>query len=78
MPIDEKIPSMTDEKLKALHANASRLAQSGVAKQQAEAGRLLPLIDAELEARAAVKAQAQQEKRRAPRAAKTRAASAKA
>lgn len=65
MSVDDKIPGMSDAHLKALQANASRLAESGTDKQQAEAGRLLPLIGAELDARAAAKALAQQEKRAA-------------
>ncbi len=77
MRLDEKIPGMTDADLKALYANATRLAESGTDKQQSEAGRLLPLIGAEVDARASAKAQALQEKRTTQRAAKTRAPRAK-
>lgn len=77
MPLDDKIPGMTDAQLKALHANAGRLAESGPAKQQAEAARLLPLVAAEIEARAAAKAQMLLEKREEKKASQ-RAKKAKA
>lgn len=53
MAIDERITEFSDKELAALHENIVRLAQSGSAKQQAEAARLMPLVDAELAARKA-------------------------
>jgi hypothetical protein len=68
MQIDERIPDMSDKELDTLHANAKRLAESGSAKQQLDAGRLLPLINAALETRkadrAAERASALAEKKR--------------
>jgi hypothetical protein len=79
MSLDDKIPAMTDAQLKALQANASRLAETGAAKQQAEAARLLPLVGAEIDARAAAKAQTllekREEKKATQRAKKARASS---
>lgn len=74
MGIDDRIPELSDKELETFHANASRVAESGAPKQQ-EAERLLPLIAAELEARRAVRAQADQE-RRAAMATRRKAASA--
>ena len=51
MTIEDRIPDMTDKELENLHGNATRLAQAGVSKQQAEAIRLLPIIDAARAAR---------------------------
>lgn len=65
--IQDRIPAMSDGELDALHANAKRLAESGAAAQQADAQRLLPVIGAEVEARAAVRAQALQARREALR-----------
>lgn len=51
MTIEDRIPEMTDKELENLHGNATRLAQAGASKQQAEAIRLLPIIDAAMVAR---------------------------
>jgi hypothetical protein len=61
MAIEDRIPEMTDKELAVLHDNAKRLALSGAVKQQTDAERLTPLIEAELaarKARAPVKAKA--------------------
>lgn len=63
MLLDEDIPNLSDKELEALHANAIRLAQSGAAKQQAEAERLLPIVGAVVEERRAERARALAEKR---------------
>lgn len=42
------IPSMADDALRNLHANAQRLGMSGSTAQRAMASELLPLIEAEL------------------------------
>ena len=51
--VEGTIPDLPAKELASLHANALRLTQSGAAKMQAEAQRLLPLIEAELEKRKA-------------------------
>jgi hypothetical protein len=48
MDIAERLPSLTDQQLAIMRANAERLAEGGTHKQQAESARLLPLIDAEI------------------------------
>ena len=48
MDIAERLPSLTDQQLAIMRANAERLAEGGTNKQQAESARLLPLIDAEM------------------------------
>jgi hypothetical protein len=53
MNIAEKLPSLTDKDLASLRSNAERLGQAGTPKQQEEAARLLPLIEAELGGRKA-------------------------
>jgi len=63
--IEERIPEMTDKELENLRGNAARLVQSGSAKQQAEAARLLPIIDAASETRRAANSVAQVEKKKA-------------
>lgn len=45
MAIEERIPQMSDKELDNLLANAVRLAQSGAAKQKAEAERLVPIVE---------------------------------
>ena len=53
--LHDRVPSMDDNALTSLHANAVRLAQSGNDRQRATASTLLPLIEAELETRRATK-----------------------
>ncbi len=52
-PLADMIPAMSDPDLKALRANAARLSESGTAVQMNTASEILPLIDAEVERRAA-------------------------
>jgi hypothetical protein len=47
MAVDERIASYSDKELANLRENIVRLAESGSAKQKAEAERLMPLVDAE-------------------------------
>ncbi|HWT31584.1 MAG TPA: hypothetical protein VN240_11235 [Propylenella sp.] len=53
MDIAEKVPSLTDQQLAVMRANAERLGEVGTRKQQGEAARLLPLIQAEIDGRKA-------------------------
>jgi hypothetical protein len=53
VPIEESIPGMADKDLAMLRSNAVRLAASGTPAQREAAERLMPLIEAELEARRA-------------------------
>lgn len=53
MAMADLIPTLDDEGLANLRANAQRLETSGVARQQEQAAALLPLIDAELAERLA-------------------------
>jgi hypothetical protein len=56
--IEDRIPVMTDADLKALQANAERLVASGTDDQRMEAQQILPVIAAEVGARAKAKAEA--------------------
>ncbi len=47
MAVDERIASYSDKELANLRENIVRLAETGSAKQKAEAERLMPLVDAE-------------------------------
>ncbi len=67
MAMADLIPTLDDEGLANLRANAQRLEASGIARQQAQASALLPLIDAEL---------AERLLRAPPKVAKARAAKA--
>lgn len=51
MQMMERLPNLADQELKHLLANARRLAETGTAKQQAEARALEPLIEAEIAGR---------------------------
>ena len=73
MAIDERITEFSDKELTALHDNIVRLAQSGSVKQQTEAQRLMPLVDAELAARKA-RAPAKPARKTAAKSKKTAAA----
>ncbi|WP_298747127.1 hypothetical protein [uncultured Brevundimonas sp.] len=55
-PLADMIPAMSDPDLKALRANAARLAETGSPVQMAAAAEILPLIDAEVARRAAAPA----------------------
>lgn len=55
MTLVEKLPSMADDALGNLYANAERLEQAGTKAQRASAADLLPAIRAELTARQGAK-----------------------
>ena len=55
MTMAELIPTLDDQQLGNLHANALRLEGAGAPGQQKAAAEMLPLITAELEAREARK-----------------------
>lgn len=57
MTLIERLPSMADDALGTLHANAVRLGASGSAAQRASAVALLPALEAEIAARDAAKSQ---------------------
>lgn len=52
MNIEERLPQLSDSELGNLHDNAVRLSRSGEGAMKAEAERILPMIDAEVETRA--------------------------
>jgi hypothetical protein len=64
MSIEDRIPEMNDKELANLRDNAMRLAQSGAPKQQAEAARLIPIIEAASEERRTANAAALVEKKK--------------
>jgi hypothetical protein len=51
MDMAERLPSLTSEDLASLRSNAERLGRTGTPRQQEEADRLLPLIEAEVKGR---------------------------
>jgi len=55
MGIAEQLPTMENDALAALHANAKRLLENGTPDQQTAAAELLPSIISELAARNAAK-----------------------
>ena len=65
MEMDQRIPDLSDKELESLHANALRLLDAGTPKQRQQAESLLPLIGAQMETRAAARAQTQAGKRAA-------------
>jgi hypothetical protein len=65
-PLADMIPAMSDPDLKALRANAARLAETGSPTQVTAAADILPLIDAETARRAADKTTTAVKKPRAP------------
>lgn len=72
MDLMERLPTMADDALSTLGANAKRLAQSGTAKQKSAAVALLPAITAEQARRRAEKSAAEVERpRRTKKAART-------
>lgn len=73
MDMTAKLPSMADDALGNLHANAKRLGAEGTAAQRASATALLPAIEAELTARRVAAEEARQV-RKLEGAAKRRAA----
>jgi hypothetical protein len=63
LPIDERIPEMTDSELANLHSNALRLKETGAAPVRAEAERILPLVAATLELRRVARNEALQKQK---------------
>lgn len=64
MDVVERLPSLSDEALGNLRANAERLEQAGSPAQRASAAGLLPAIRAELAGRQAAKQERAAEARR--------------
>jgi hypothetical protein len=74
MTLVEKIPTLTDEEVINLLANARRLQQTGDERQQAAAAELLPALEAAATERRAERLAAAQAKRTAARKPKRAAA----
>jgi hypothetical protein len=55
MAVDDRIPTLTDKELEIFRGNVQRVVDTGKAAQKMEADRLLVLIQAEAEQRAATK-----------------------
>jgi hypothetical protein len=55
MELSQRLTAMTDVELANLSANADRLGRSGTDRQRRDAAALLPLLDAEIQARKAAK-----------------------
>lgn len=51
-PLADRVPTMNDDDLKVLRANALRLVDHGSATQMTAAAELIPVIDAERDRRA--------------------------
>jgi hypothetical protein len=60
VPLDDRIPQMSETELLNLEVNATRLKASGSAPQKAEAQRILPLVAAALVVARANKSEAMQ------------------
>jgi hypothetical protein len=67
MSLIEKIPTMSDEDVANLLANARRLSETGTPQQRASAEELLPALEESAGARATAKAEAAAAKRAATR-----------
>lgn len=76
MTLLEKIPTMSDDEVINLLANATRLEANGDEKQKAAATELLPALEAAAAERKAAKLEAAQVKRAATRKPKAAAAEA--
>jgi hypothetical protein len=74
MSLIEKIPSLSDEEVVNLLANARRLSERGDEKQQAAAAELIPTLEQVAEERRTARLQAAQAKRAARRPVKRKAA----
>lgn len=74
MSLIDKIPTMSDEDVINLLANARRLKDAGDEKQRAQAAELLPALEDAAAERRARRLAAAQAKRAARRTIKTRAA----
>lgn len=55
MSMAARLPTMADADLASLRANALRLFETGSAKQKTQAEELIPLVEAEVQARIAAK-----------------------
>ena len=55
MSMAARLPTMPDADLASLRANALRLFETGSAKQKTQAEELIPLVEAEVQARIAAK-----------------------
>ena len=73
MTMADRIPGMSDQDLRTLHANAERLQRDGKPGPQAAAGELLPLIAAEMAQREAAKPAPAKKKPAAKRATRAKA-----
>lgn len=71
MTLADMIPTLDDKELATLRDNARRLEASGAGRQQQQAAEAMPLIEAELAARLALKPPKKVAKPRAPKAAAT-------
>ena len=69
MSVLEMIPTMADDALGNLRANAARLERAGPSAQRAQAAQLLPVIQAELASRRQAKLERTAQKRKARTAA---------
>jgi hypothetical protein len=74
MTLIDKIPTMSDEEVVNLLANARRLKDAGDEKQRAQAAELLPVLEGAAAERRARKLAAAQAKRAANRRPKDKAA----
>lgn len=78
MTLADMIPNLDDKELATLRDNARRLEASGDGRQQQQAAEAMPLIEAELAARLALKPPKKTAKPRVTKAAKAKAAEAEA
>ena len=76
MSAADQIPAMTDADLSRFHANAVRIHAVGSGPMFEQASSLLPLVEAELAARAAAKPPTKAAQAKAAKLAKTAAAAA--
>lgn len=65
MALLDKLPSLADDALANLHANALRLGEQGSKAQRNAAAELLPALEAELATRRTAKRERQAEARKA-------------
>jgi hypothetical protein len=73
MSLVERIPTLSDEEVVNLLANAQRLAEQGDDKQKAAAAELLPALEAEAEERKSARMERAKAKRAATRKATLKA-----
>lgn len=74
MSLLDRIPTLSDDEVVNLLANARRLSEQGDDKQKASAGELLPALEVEAEARRSARMERAKEKRAATRRAGQRKA----